>query len=173
MHIIVAMTPDRGIGLNGCIPWKIIPDDMRHFQTLTIGQTVIMGRKTWDSLPLGKKPLPNRNNIVLSGDTMDSVMRDPKNKDSAWIIGGSQIYAKALSSEYLDLIDTIHVTIVHGDSNSECDVFFPGDIDLDVFELRHRIKRGLGTHEFLCYVRRGTKLPARIEDHYKSMNFFL
>jgi dihydrofolate reductase len=172
MHIIVAMTPSRGIGLNGCIPWPIIPDDMRHFQTLTIGQTVIMGRKTWDSLPLGKRPLPNRNNVVLTGGNMDSVMRDPKNKD-AWIIGGSEIYAKALSSEYRDLIDTIHVTIVHGDSHPECDVFFC-DVDDSVFELRHRIKRGLGTHEFLCYVRRGVKLNhLRINDHYKSMNFFL
>jgi len=169
MHIIVAMTPDRGIGLHGGIPWPIISDDMRHFQTLTIGQTVIMGRKTWDSLPPGKKPLPNRKNIVLTGGNMDSVMKDPENKD-AWIIGGSQIYTKALSSP--ELIDTIHVTIVHRDPRPECDVFF-ADVDPDVFDLRYRIRRGMGTHEFLCYVRRGTKLPSRIDDHYKTMTFFL
>ena len=165
MHVIVAMTmPSRGIGRNGGIPWDFIPDDMRHFRSLTIGQTVIMGRKTWDSLP---RPLPDRRNVVLTHGNMDHEMRDPANAD-AWIIGGGEVYGATLSL-YADLVDTVHVTVVTQDV-SDCDAFFP-EIDESVFELRHRIRRG-STHEFLCYVRRGRECPAWIDGHYKAMGFF-
>jgi len=165
MHVIVAMTmPSRGIGRNGGIPWDFIPDDMRHFRSLTIGQTVIMGRKTWDSLP---RPLPDRRNVVLTRGNMDHEMRDPANAD-AWIIGGGEVYDATLSL-YADLVDTVHVTVVAKEA-SGCDAFFP-EIDESVFELRHRIQRG-STHEFLCYVRRGRECPAWIDSHYKAMGFF-
>lgn len=164
MHVIVAMTPSRGIGRDGRIPWDFIPDDMRHFRSLTIGHTVIMGRKTWDSLP---KPLPDRHNVVLTNGNMDREMRNPENAD-AWIIGGGEIYGATLSL-YADLVDTVHVTIVTRDV-LDCDAFFP-EIDESVFELRHRIQRG-STHEFLCYVRRGTECPPWIDGHYRAMGFF-
>jgi len=165
MHVIVAATmPSRGIGKNGVIPWDPIPDDMRHFRSLTIGRTVIMGRRTWDSLP---KPLPDRRNVVLTHGNMDHEMRDPANAD-AWIIGGGEIYGAAFAL-YPDLVDTVHVTAVTGDV-SDCDAFFP-EIDESVFELRRRIPRG-STHEFLLYVRRGRECPAWIDDHYKALGFF-
>lgn len=166
MHVIVAMTmPSRGIGKNGNIPWDPIPDDMRHFRSLTIGQTVIMGRKTWESLP--KKPLPDRRNVILTHGNMDREMRDPSNAD-AWIIGGGEIYGAAFAL-YPDLVDTLHVTIVAQDV-PDCDAFFP-EIDESIFELRHRIRRG-STHEFLVYVRRGRECPAWIDDHYRALGFF-
>lgn len=168
MHIIVAMTPSGGIGRDGTIPWDLIPDDMRHFRSLTIGQTVLMGRKTWDSLPAAKRPLPDRRNVVLTHGNMDHEMRDPANAD-AWIVGGGEIYGAALAL-YPDLVDTIHVTTLLLLLEEEgCDVFFP-EIPLD-FEIRHRVPRG-PTHEFVCYVRRGRACPAWIDDHYKALGFF-
>lgn len=65
--IIVAADINNGIGKNGKLPWNI-PDDLRIFRTITTNSTVIMGRKTWESLPV--KPLKNRHNIVIS-NTLD------------------------------------------------------------------------------------------------------
>ena len=61
--LIVAMDSNNGIGKNGCIPWHV-PEDLVHFKQYTNGKTVVMGRKTWESLPV--KPLPNRDNIFLT-----------------------------------------------------------------------------------------------------------
>jgi dihydrofolate reductase len=158
MHIIVAMTPSRGIGRDGGMPWDPpIPDDMRHFRALTMGQTVIMGRKTWDSLPESRRPLPGRRNVVLTRGNMDREMRDPENAD-AWIIGGGEIYAATMA-----YVDTIHATVLFDDS-FECDVFFP-EIDESIFELRYNIVRA--THAFKCYVRRGVECPERIVERYR------
>ena len=63
IHLIWAQDKDGGIGKNGKLPWYI-KEDLQNFKNITINQTIIMGRKTWDSLPL--KPLPKRRNIVLS-----------------------------------------------------------------------------------------------------------
>ena len=63
INIIVAMTKDQGIGYNNKLPWYI-PDDLKRFKKLTSNSVIVMGRKTWDSLPI--KPLPNRINYVLS-----------------------------------------------------------------------------------------------------------
>ena len=63
IHLIWAQDVKRGIGTNGKLPWHI-PEDLKNFKKITSNATIIMGRKTWDSLPV--KPLPNRRNIVLS-----------------------------------------------------------------------------------------------------------
>ena len=73
INIIVAYTKNKGIGFKNKIPWKLNSDLIR-FKKLTIGNgnnSVIMGKKTWDSLPYNVKPLPNRTNIIIS-KTMDS-----------------------------------------------------------------------------------------------------
>ena len=63
--IIVAYDEDRAIAKDGKIPWHI-PEDLKHFKETTLNRAIIMGRKTWDSLPLKFRPLPNRMNIVLT-----------------------------------------------------------------------------------------------------------
>lgn len=63
--LVLAMADNGVIGASGTIPWRI-PEDMKRFKALTTGKPIIMGRKTWDSLP--RKPLPGRTNIILSRD---------------------------------------------------------------------------------------------------------
>ena len=122
--MIVAMDEQGNIGYNGSLPWKLSAD-MSRFRTLTIADgfnAVIMGRKTWDSLPEKYKPLPERLNIVMSRNTSwknenaESALYPGRAKeiayangcDECWIIGGAQIY-----NMYLDRVDEIHITKVH------------------------------------------------------------
>ena len=107
MNIIVARDDSGGIGKDGSIPWNF-PEDLRNFQKLTTGSgnnCMIMGRKTWDSLPV--RPLPNRTHIVLSRTltTLDGaiLVRSLKEAMSAaeefetcWVIGGSSIYEQMI-----------------------------------------------------------------------------
>ena len=94
------------IGRNGVLPWHL-PEDLSHFKALTSGRPVIMGRKTWDSLPARFKPLPNRRNVVVTrqpgwtaaGAEVVSNLQHALDLCGAvhevWIIGGGQIYAQA------------------------------------------------------------------------------
>ncbi len=115
LSIIVAMNKDRIIGKNGKLPWYY-PEDLAWFKEKTSGSTVIMGRKTWESI--GENPLPNRNNLIVSStlyedgdyEILDSgkllgFCRDiPDALDflkffdlrRAWFIGGARIYIEAL-----------------------------------------------------------------------------
>lgn len=76
VNIIVAYNDHRVIGNKGDIPWKI-PADMKRFKELTNGGVVIMGRKTWDSLPPKFRPLPNRINIVLTRQKNEPYTTEP------------------------------------------------------------------------------------------------
>lgn len=132
--IIAAITADRGaIGRNGDLIFHI-PADLRHFKTLTSGHTVVMGRKTFESLPKGA--LPNRRNIVISSrdgftapgtETAHSLdealaMAGGDGRE-VFIIGGGRVYAEAL-----DKADRLELTIVHAPTPDDADTFFP-DID--------------------------------------------
>ena len=64
--LVLAMAENGAIGKDGAIPWRI-SNDLKRFKALTLGKTVVMGRKTWDSLP--RKPLPERKNIVITRDS--------------------------------------------------------------------------------------------------------
>lgn len=144
MKLIVAADDKNGIAKDGNIPWTI-PDDLRRFRNLTIGGTVIMGRTTWASLPEKLRPLPDRENIVVSRDR-DFVDNLPRGVGyamsmetvavmvmqsiprmgifplpSPWIIGGASIYDEALR---LRLINEIHLTRVDGDFG--CDLRWSG-----------------------------------------------
>ncbi|MCH8519263.1 MAG: dihydrofolate reductase [Nanoarchaeota archaeon] len=125
------------IGNNGEIPWHI-PEDFKIFKELTSGCSIIMGRKTWDSLP--KKPLPNRVNIVISStqreeyehwacDLKTAIMYAkllPNSSEYIWLIGGQRVY-----EEGLELCEELHLSFVHGEFKG--DTFFPS-IPPDVFE---------------------------------------
>lgn len=135
--MIVAIADNYAIGLKGKIPWHL-SGDLKHFKELTTGHTVIMGRKTFESIG---KVLPNRYNIIISStiNNHDSrlnryalVMNNLslaldlcKNKDKVFIIGGSGLYNEALFSASVLHVTRVHVTPEHADT------FFPVFEDLD------------------------------------------
>ena len=104
--LIWALSPSGVIGRHGGIPWHL-PEDLARFKELTMGHTVVMGRRTWESLPAKVRPLPGRRNVVLTrqadymadgavvvGD-LDAALSDARD-DLTWVIGGSEIYHLAL-----------------------------------------------------------------------------
>jgi dihydrofolate reductase len=107
LHLIYARAANGVIGRSGTLPWHL-PEDLAHFKRTTLGCPVIMGRKTWDSLPPKFRPLPGRANIVVTRDAAWSAdgaqvahsvaeARELCRADGdAWVIGGAQIYAQAL-----------------------------------------------------------------------------
>lgn len=124
IQIIAAMSLNRCIGLNNSIPWKI-PEDMAHFKRTTLGHTVVMGRKTFESM--GNKPLPKRKNIVLTRDRNFKadgveVCHDYKEilrlKEKIFIIGGEEIYRL-----FIDDVDGMILTLIN--ENLDGDTFFP------------------------------------------------
>ncbi|MBV9548733.1 MAG: dihydrofolate reductase [Alphaproteobacteria bacterium] len=115
--LVVAAALNGVIGKDGAIPWRL-PEDMKRFKALTLGHTVVMGRKTWDSLPPKNRPLPGRRNIVVTRDAswragaaeVLSLADALQASDDIFVIGGAEIYQAALSRA-----DRIELTEVHGD----------------------------------------------------------
>jgi len=105
--LIYARAANGVIGKDGTMPWHL-PEDMAHFKQLTQGAPVIMGRKTWDSLPPRFRPLPGRTNIVVTrqpdwnengaqrASSLREALRICEQSPTVWVIGGAQIYAEAL-----------------------------------------------------------------------------
>ena len=108
INLILARAANGVIGLNGHMPWHL-PEDLAHFKKQTAGAPVIMGRKTWDSLPARFRPLPGRRNIVITrqpdwqgagAEKVSSLQQalslcEQDRAPEAWVIGGAQIYAEA------------------------------------------------------------------------------
>ncbi|WP_319432327.1 dihydrofolate reductase [Mycobacterium sp. RTGN5] len=100
--LIWAQSTSGVIGRDGGIPWRL-PEDLARFKDLTMGHTVVMGRRTWESLPASVRPLPGRKNVVLTrqadymadGATVVSGLDDVVT-DNSWVIGGAEIYHLAL-----------------------------------------------------------------------------
>ncbi len=119
--MIVAFTHDMVIGLNGTIPWHY-PADMKRFKRLTLSSTVIMGRKTWESLPC--KPLPQRRNVVITRHELEGVetyasigeVLSNHQGRPVWFIGGARIYEEAL--RHCGLIDATLVPDTVSDPNA-------------------------------------------------------
>lgn len=135
-NIITAYDDNRVIGYKNKLPWNI-PEDLEFFRKMTMGHTVVMGRRTWESLPKSVRPLPGRRNIVLTkGEGSDIIAQgaDEVHKHIAYLrgteinnttdhiffIGGSRVYESALSSGHIRDIYVTHVYGVH-----EGDSFFP------------------------------------------------
>lgn len=101
--LIWAQSHSGVIGRDGAIPWRL-PEDLARFKELTWGCTVVMGRRTWESLPAGVRPLPGRRNIVMSRDpgyqadgaTVVGELADAMTDAHTWVIGGAQVYQLAL-----------------------------------------------------------------------------
>jgi dihydrofolate reductase len=136
ISLIVARAENGAIGRDGDIPWQL-PEDMKAFQRETLGGAIIMGRKTWDSLP--KKPLPNRFNIVVSrdpdaADTVVSSVADAialaqsEGYGRIYGIGGAGIYAAMLPLADRLMISDVALNV------EDADTFFP-DVDLSNWRL--------------------------------------
>jgi len=129
LHLIYARARNGTIGKDGQMPWHL-PEDLAHFKRVTLGQPVIMGRKTWDSLPARFRPLPGRLNIVITrqsdwqaedalrASSIEDAMRLCGDVPDAWIMGGAEIYRQAEP-----LASTAVVTEI--DADFEGDAFAP------------------------------------------------
>jgi dihydrofolate reductase len=101
--LIWAQSTSGVIGRAGGIPWRL-PEDQARFKELTMGHTVVMGRRTWESLPRSVRPLPGRRNVVLTrhagymadGAEVVTTLDDALTGDDIWVIGGAQIYTLAM-----------------------------------------------------------------------------
>jgi dihydrofolate reductase len=131
ISIVVAIAQNNAIGKDNKLLWHL-PKDLKHFKDITTGGTVIMGRKTYDSVG---RPLPNRRNIIITRqqieipgcevvNSIDAALALCRDEAEVFIVGGAEIYKQALP-----LTDKIFLTIVHQDF--EADTYFPeikGDI---------------------------------------------
>jgi dihydrofolate reductase len=101
--LIWAQSSSGIIGRDGAIPWQV-PEDMARFKEFTVGATVVMGRRTWDSLPVRFRPLPGRRNVVLTRDPryradgadVVTCIGDALTDPDTWVIGGAEIYHLAM-----------------------------------------------------------------------------
>jgi dihydrofolate reductase len=153
---IMAVDDKWGIGKNGSLPWPKNSEDLKYFSKQTTGHIVVMGRKTWED-PCFPRPLPNRENIVITSKQMDevetisgSIMRDLQKLDfnsekDVWLIGGRQVI-----ESYIDLVDEFHLTSIPGDY--ECDTFLDEEI-LDGFVLDKVTKSVTSDNTYTVYVR--------------------
>ncbi|MGY3213326.1 dihydrofolate reductase [Mucilaginibacter sp. HD30] len=125
ISIIVAIAQNHAIGKDNKLLWYL-PNDLKHFKTITSGHTVIMGRKTYDSVG---KPLPNRRNIVITRkqidipgcevvNSLEQAIELCKTEHEVFIVGGAEIYRQAMA-----ITNKIYLTIVH--QNFEGDTYFP------------------------------------------------
>jgi dihydrofolate reductase len=135
LALVVARAANNVIGSRGSIPWHI-PEDLRHFRAVTLGNPCIMGRRTWESLP--RKPLPGRLNIVVSREpaynasgasvvgSFEAALKSAQREEPAEIavIGGAEIYRAALP-----LADVIHLTEI--DAVFDGDTYFPPMIEAE------------------------------------------
>jgi dihydrofolate reductase len=163
IKLIVAMDKNRGIGKNNDLMWHL-PSDMRFFKETTLNQIVVMGRKNFESIPEKFRPLPNRENVILTRNnaftaencqvfhsfrevilnyTPDRTGRD------LFVIGGGQIYKEALD---LDVIDEMYIT--HVDYVFDADTFFP-EINLSNWKVESLFKKEIDDkNEFAFEVKR-------------------
>ncbi len=125
ISIVVAIAQNNAIGKDNKLLWHL-PKDLKHFKEITTGGTIIMGRKTYDSVG---RPLPNRRNIVITRqqieipgcevvNSLDAALKLCTTETEVFIVGGAEIYKLAMP-----LTDRVYLTIVHQDF--EADTFFP------------------------------------------------
>ena len=148
------------IGREGTIPWRI-PEDVVHFKESTTGHAVVMGRRTWESIPDRFRPLPGRRNVVVTrnpewtapgaerADSLEEALRLLAGEDRVFVIGGAEIYAAALPHA-----DELEITEI--DLDVAGDTFFP-ELDAGRFEevARERHVSADGTpFSFVTYARR-------------------
>ena len=127
LSMIAAMGKGREIGFENCLLWKL-PDDMKFFRQHTLGKSILVARKTWESF--GSRPLPQRRNIVLSRDVsfsadgaevvhdVDAALALAQGEKELMVIGGASLY-----EQMLPMIDRLYLTLV--DADFQADSYFP------------------------------------------------
>ncbi len=137
--IIVAIAENNAIGKNNDLLWHI-SGDLKRFKEITTGHTIIMGRKTYLSLP--KRPLPNRRSIVISDianecipdvdvvDSIENAMKIADKDKENFIIGGGMVY-----KQFLPLANKIYLTVVH--KEYDADIYFP-EINYEDWEIQNK-----------------------------------
>lgn len=161
LSIIAAIDRRMAIGFeNKLIFW--LPNDLKRFKTLTTGNTILMGRKTFESLPKGA--LPNRRNIVLSSNpttkcpgaevfpSLEAALKSCKEDEHIYVIGGASIYQQALT-----LADELCLTEIDNTA-PEADAYFP-EVSLDIWQEKSREvhpadEKHLCPYAFVDYVRK-------------------
>jgi dihydrofolate reductase len=140
LSIIVALADNYAIGKNNELLCEV-PGDLKRFKEITSGQVVVMGERTYDSLP--KKPLPNRHNIVLTDDeerifpdctvvhSINEAIEQMSGEKENFVIGGGSVYR-----QFLPVADQLYLTWIH-DRFEDADTFFP-DIDFSKWEETYR-----------------------------------
>lgn len=158
LSIIVAISENYCIGKQGTLPWHI-KEDLKHFKQITTGHTVIMGRKTWESIKEAYRPLPERTNVVITSQPTYQLPPHVKRYSSleeaiqahtheiCYIIGGGQIYQEAFP-----LVDTLYVTHVH--KYVDGDTFFP---KINPNEWQETERQEYPEFSFVTYTKRHTK----------------
>ncbi|RZK67063.1 MAG: dihydrofolate reductase, partial [Pedobacter sp.] len=126
VSMVVAIAENNAIGKDNELLWHL-PTDLKHFKAITNGHTIIMGRKTFESI---KKPLPNRRNIVITRNedlhiagaevvnSVEGALKLAEGDGEVYIVGGAEIYRMAMN-----LTDRIYLTVVH--QSFEGDAYFP------------------------------------------------
>ena len=151
--LVLAMAKNGVIGKRGAIPWRIA-DDLKRFKQLTMGKPVIMGRKTWDSLP--KKPLPGRDNIVVTRQkgwsaegaiAMHSLAEALARDGDVSVIGGGEIYREALPRA-----GRIELTQVHRDFEGDAYFAFDKSAWREIAREQHQTPDGLA-YSYVTLVR--------------------
>jgi dihydrofolate reductase len=129
LNLILARARNGVIGRDNTLPWHL-PEDMAHFKRTTLGCPVIMGRKTWDSLPAKFRPLPGRLNVVVTrqpgwaaegavvAHSLEAACAACPPDSTAWVIGGAELYAQALTLASVAVVTEI-------DADFEGDAFAP------------------------------------------------
>lgn len=129
LHLIYARSRNNVIGKNGDLPWYL-PEDLAHFKRTTLGQAVVMGRITWESIPEKFRPLPGRRNVVVSRqanyiatgasvvDSLQAALALFHADEVVWLIGGAQLYAQALPM-------AAQIVVTEIDADFEGDAFAP------------------------------------------------
>ena len=128
ISLIAGIGKNNELGKGNTLLWHM-PNDLKHFKEITSGKTVIMGRKTFESLPNGA--LPNRRNIIITRDkeynaegieivySLDEAIEKIKDENESFIIGGAEIYKQAI-----DKADKLYITHIEAE-DKEADTFFP------------------------------------------------
>jgi dihydrofolate reductase len=146
------------IGKGGVMPWHL-PEDLAHFKQVTMGAPVVMGRKTWDSLPPRFRPLPGRQNIVITrhadwnepgvprAASLDEALALCESQPQVWVIGGGEIFAQALPMAH-----SVEVTEIERDFDG--DVYAPrlGPEWIEAKREHHRAAAGFD-YSFVTYTR--------------------
>lgn len=167
LSLIAAVARDGGIGRRNQLLWHE-SEDQKHFRRVTIGCPVVMGRKTWDSLPARFRPLPGRRNVVLTRDaawradgaeraaSLGEALALLADAPKVFVIGGAQVYAEALTQA-----DELVLTEI--DAVFDADAFFPGwsRDDFDEVSSEARTTQGGTPYRFVTYRRRSHQAAER------------